>query len=236
MGNTQKEHKHLSITDMSEEDRPREKMLAKGAEALSKAELLGILLGSGNTKQTAVELAGDILDDSDGNLVELGKRTIKELMAYNGVGEAKAITVAAALELGRRRNLEVALEKPQVRGSADIFAIFHPMLADKHTEEFWLLMLNRANRVIGMEQLSNGGVSGTLVDIKLALKKSIDRLADAVVFCHNHPLETLSPSREDDNVTHRLRKAFEAVEIRVLDHVIVAGGKYYSYSDHDRLH
>ena len=235
MENTNNERKHRAITEMKEEDRPREKLLAKGAESLTESELIGILLGSGNTRQTAVELASDILHDSKGNLVELGKRTIKELMEYNGVGEAKAVTVAAALELGRRRAIEDALEKPQVKCSQDIFDIFHPMLADKHTEEFWLLMLNRANRVIGMERLSSGGVSGTLVDVKLALKKAIDRLADAVVFCHNHPSETLHPSKEDDNVTQRLRTGFGAVEIRVLDHVIVAGKKYYSYSDQGRL-
>ena len=232
---TEREEKHMSIMEMSEEDRPREKMLANGAEMLTNAELLGILLGSGNTRQTAVELAKEILKDSENNLVELGKKTIGELKRYNGMGDAKAVTVAAALELGRRRNLAEALEKPQVRDSSDIFKIFHPMIADKQTEEFWLLLLNRAHKVIGMEQLSSGGVSSTTVDTKLALKKAIDKLADAVVLCHNHPSESLRPSRDDDKVTHQLCEGFKAVEIRVLDHIIVAGEKYYSYSDDGRL-
>ena len=226
----------LNIKDWAEEDRPREKMLLKGVGALSDAELLGILIGSGNKNETAVELAQRILHSVSNNLNILGKQEIKELIRnFNGIGEAKAITIAAAMELGKRRKLSEVVIQPQITSSVTVFEIFHPILADLRHEEVWVLLLNRANKVLKKIQVSNGGVTGTVVDIRMIMKEAIDSLASAMVLCHNHPSGNSNPSDDDDNITRRLKEAGQIMDIRLLDHIIVCDHSYYSYMDRGRM-
>lgn len=226
----------LNIKDWAEEDRPREKMLLKGVSALSDAELLGILIGSGNKKETAVELAQRILHSTENNLNTLGKLAIKELIKnFNGIGEAKAITIVAALELGKRRKLSEIVVQPQITSSETVYQIFHPILADLKHEEVWVLLLNRANKILKKIQVSKGGVAGTIVDIRLIMKEAIDSLASAMILCHNHPSGNSNPSGDDDKITHKLKEAGQIMDIRLLDHIIVCDHTYYSYLDKGRI-
>ena len=227
--------KKLNIKDWAEEDRPREKLLAKGVPILSDAELLAILIGSGNRDETAVELSQRILHSVGNNLNTLGKLTIKDLMKFKGIGEAKAITIVAATELGRRRKSAEAVIEPNICHSKDIFEIMHPLLADLPHEETWVLLLNRSNRIIKRHQVSKGGLSGTVVDIRTIMKEAIDTLATAMILCHNHPSGNVNPSREDDNITAKLKNAGEVMNISLLDHVIICDHTYYSYRDENRL-
>jgi DNA repair protein radc len=231
----EKRHK-LNIKDWAEEDRPREKMLLKGVGSLSDAELLGILIGSGNKNETAVELAQRIFHSVSNNLNILGKLEIKDLIKnFNGIGEAKAITIVAALELGKRRKLSEAIIQPQITSSEDIYHIFHPILADLKHEEMWVLLLNRANKVLKKIQVSKGGITGMVADIRMIMKEALDSLASAIILCHNHPSGNSNPSADDDNVTRRLKDAGIIMDIRLLDHIIVCDHSYYSYMDKDRL-
>lgn len=226
----------LNIKDWAEEDRPREKMLLKGVSALSDAELLGILIGSGNKSETAVELSQRILHSVSNNLNTLGKLEIKDLIKdFKGIGEAKAITIVAALELGKRRKLSEALVSPQITSSKDVYDIFHPILADLKHEEVWVLFLNRANKVVKNIQISKGGLTATVVDIRLIMKEGIQSLASAMVLCHNHPSGNTQPSDDDDQITKRLKEAGHIMYIRLLDHIIVCDNSYYSYMDTGRL-
>ncbi|MDR0823604.1 MAG: DNA repair protein RadC [Prevotella sp.] len=222
----------LNIKDWAEEDRPREKMLLKGVSALSDAELLGILIGSGNKAETAVELAQRILHSVSNNLNTLGKLEIKDLIKnFNGIGEAKAITISAALELGRRRKSSEAVVQPQITSSESVYNIFHPVLADLKHEEVWVLLLNKANKVIKKLQVSKGGIAGTVVDVRVIMKEAIDSLASAMILCHNHPSGNPKPSGEDDTITRRLKEAGRIMDIHLLDHIIVCDHSYYSYID-----
>lgn len=226
----------LNIKDWAEEDRPREKMLLKGVSALSDAELLGILIGSGNKSETAVELSQRILHSVSNNLNTLGKLEIRDLIKdFKGIGEAKAITIVAALELGKRRKLSEALVSPQITSSKDVYDIFHPILADLKHEEVWVLFLNRANKVVKNIQISKGGLTATVVDIRLIMKEGIQTLASAMVLCHNHPSGNTHPSDDDDQITKRLKDAGHIMDIRLLDHIIVCDNSYYSYMDTGRL-
>lgn len=225
----------LSIKDWAEEDRPREKMMQKGAGALTDAELMAILIGSGNRKETAVELSRRILQSTDNNLNQLGKYHLADLTRFSGIGEAKAITILAALELGRRRKLAEAVQRDQIEGSHSVYAIFHPILADIPHEEFWVLLLNQSNRVITRVKISQGGVAATVVDVKLILKSALMELAPAIILCHNHPSGNKLPSPQDDSLTEKIKRAAKEMDIRVLDHVIVCDGQYYSYADEGRL-
>lgn len=226
----------LNIKEWAEEDRPREKMLLKGVSSLSDAELLGILIASGNKNETAVELAQRILHSVGNNLNSLGKVGVKEFIRnFNGIGEAKAITIVAALELGRRRKLAEASILPQIRTSADAYEIMHPILADLLHEEVWALLLNKANKVMKKVQVSKGGISSTVVDIRLIMKEALDSLATAIILCHNHPSNNRQPSPEDDMVTLRLKEACKIMDIDLLDHIIICDIGYYSYLDKDRL-
>jgi DNA repair protein RadC len=226
---------YRAITAWAEEDRPREKMLLKGKSALSDAELLAILIGSGTVGQSAVTLAQDILSSVDRNLHELGKRSIPELQRFKGIGEAKAITIAAALELGRRRQLSDLRERPRITGSRDAFHAMAPLLTDLHHEEFWLLLLNKANEVFARERLSTGGMAGTVVDVKLLFKTAFDARAAAAIAVHNHPSGNLQPSQADIELTRRLRKAGELLDLPLLDHLIVSERGYYSFADEGML-
>lgn len=223
--------KKLNINQWAEDDRPREKMMAKGSGALSDAELLAILVGSGNTEETAVELMRRMMIDCGGNLNNLARWGVSEFSRYKGMGPAKSITIMAALELGRRRNLQQAEERIAIRSSHDIFDIFHPMMRDLPLEEFWILLLNQAGKVIEKIRISNGGIAGSLVDIRTVLREALLRYATQIAAIHNHPSGTRQPSMEDRNVTDRLRKACETMNIRLIDHVIVSESGYYSFAD-----
>lgn len=224
-----------AITAWAEEDRPREKMMLKGCHALSDAELIAILIGSGTVGESAVALAQRILAQASGNLHELGKRSVKDLQRFKGVGEAKAITIVAALELGRRRQLSDLRERPRITNSRDAFNTVAPLLTDLHHEEFWILLLNRNHEVFARERLSSGGMAGTVVDIKLVLKTALDARAAAFVAVHNHPSGNLNPSSEDNALTKRLQQAGQIIDLPLLDHLIVSERGYYSFADQGLL-
>lgn len=226
---------YRAITAWAEEDRPREKMLLKGKNALTDAELLAILIGSGTVGQSAVALAQGILASVGGNLHELGKRSVSELQRFKGIGQAKAITIAAALELGRRRQLSDLRERPRIAGSNDAFQIVAPLLTDLHHEEFWVLLLNKANEVVARERLSTGGAAGTVVDAKILFKTALDARAAAAIAIHNHPSGSLQPSQADMDLTRRLRKAGELLDLPLLDHLIVSERGYFSFADEGML-
>ena len=225
----------LPITAWAEEDRPREKMLLKGRQTLSDAELLAILLGSGTVGESAVSLARRLLVAVDNNLHELGKRSLHDLQRFKGVGEAKAITIAAALELGRRRQLSDLRERPKIGSSRDAYQAIAPLLTDLSHEEFWLLLLNKANEVMARERLSTGGMSGTVVDIKMVFKSALDARASGIIAVHNHPSGNLQPSMADQELTRRLRRAGEMLDLPLLDHLIISERGYYSFADEGAL-
>ena len=221
----------LTIKEWNPDDRPREKLLNKGKEALSDAELLAILIGSGTRKYTAVDIAKLILESTGNNLNELGKRSVKDLIKEKGIGEARAITITAALELGRRRQAAQPIERPQITSSTDAYNILSPILADLPHEEFWVLFLNRANRVIAKDRISSGGIAGTVVDIRIVFKRALEELATSIILAHNHPSGNRTPSQADLELTKNIKTAGSFLEIAVLDHIIVSGTTFYSFMD-----
>ncbi len=223
--------KPLNIKDWNPEDRPREKLLLKGTSALSDAELIAILIGSGTANLSAVEVSKKILQQGNNNLNQLAKLSVKDLMKTKGIGEAKAITIVAALELGRRRKEVDQEEKPKIGVSKDAYDQLKGDLIDLPHEEFWVLLLNRANRVLKKKKISEGGVSGTVADPKIIYKMALEELASGVVVAHNHPSGNLTPSQSDIDLTKRLKEAGRFLEIQLLDHLIIAGTKYYSFAD-----
>lgn len=225
----------LSINHWAEEDRPREKMAAKGAASLSDAELLAILIGSGNAEESAVDLMRKVLADCGNNLNTLGKLRLDELQKYKGIGMAKAITIMAACELGKRRKLTEVQERKRLETSQDIYEFMHPRMQDLDIEESWVILLNANLKVIDVVCLSNGGINSTLVDVRVVLREAIVKRATMLVLCHNHPSGSVRPSREDDVLTSKMQKAALAVNIPMLDHVIVTDGGYFSYNDEGRL-
>lgn len=225
----------LTITQLSVDDRPREKMMMHGARALSNAELLAILIGSGNVEETAIELSQRILNDADNNFNRLGKYDLKELMSYKGIGEAKAITIMAAMELGRRRREDEMPERPVLNTSQKVYDYMRQRLVDLPHEEFWAILINRAGRVIDTVMVSKGGTAATTVDVKIILKAAIQSLASAIVLCHNHPSGACKPSREDEQSTHRVKEAAQLMSISVVDHIIVCENNYYSFADNGKL-
>jgi len=226
----------ISIKNWAEEDRPREKILLKGISALSDAELLAIIIGSGNSRESAVELSQRILFSANNNLNVLGKYTAKQLISgFRGIGKAKAISIIAALELGKRRKYSEIVNREQITCSRDIFEYFHPMLCDLRHEEFWILALNRSNKIIDKIKISQGGVSQTVVDFKLILKEVLDRLASGLVLCHNHPSGNKKPGRDDDLMTRQIIEACRMFDIYVFDHLVITDDDYFSYADEGRL-
>lgn len=221
----------LKIREWAEEDRPREKLLAKGLMSLTDAELIAIIIGSGNSDETAVDLSKKILQSAENNLNALGKFTVSDLQKFKGIGEAKAISIVAALELGRRRKRYEIPEKQQIQSSNDVYEIFQPMLSDIPHEEFWVLLLNRSNRIIEKLRVSQGGVSGTVTDIRLILKPAIEKLASSIILCHNHPSGNNRPSENDISITHKAKDAAKTMDIGVLDHIIICEKNYYSFAD-----
>jgi DNA repair protein RadC len=225
----------LSISLWAEEDRPREKMVMHGSEALSDAELLAILIGSGSTKESAVDLMKRLLNDCGNNLNTLGKKSIHELCQYNGIGEAKAITILSACELGKRRQLEKVQERKRIDSANAIYDYMHPLMQDLATEEAWILLMNQNYRLIKTVRISRGGISETAVDIRIILKEALLCNATVVALCHNHPSNNPSPSRDDDRLTERVKKACDIMRIYLLDHLVVTDGAYYSYHEQGRL-
>ncbi len=225
-------YKQLSgIKSWAEEDRPREKLLDKGRHVLTEAELIAILIGSGSRDETAVELSKRILASTGNNLNELGKLTVSELCRFKGIGEAKAISIIAALELGRRRKETEIVKREKIVTSKDAFEIMKPFMADLPHEEFWLLMLNRANSFIKKELISRGGVSGTVVDTKIIFKAACENYASSIIICHNHPSGNLKPSDADLKITKNIKEAGRIMEIQLLDHLIISENSFYSFAD-----
>lgn len=225
------EYKKLKIKDWAAEDRPREKLLAKGSRALTDAELIAILIGSGNLNETAVELSKRILSSVDNSLNELGRKNIDFLQAFNGIGEAKAVTISAALELGKRRKEAEVFNKNKIGGSKDAADFFFPILGDLNHEEFWVMLLNRGNKIIDTFMISQGGISGTVIDVRLILKTALEKLASSIILCHNHPSGTMQASDADLKITTKIKNAAEIMDITVLDHLIIAQNSYLSFAD-----
>lgn len=225
----------LTITQWAEEDRPREKMMMHGASALSNAELLAILIGSGSAEESAVELTRKILNDYHNNLNELGKASIEELCRYKGIGSAKAISILAASELGKRRKEESVKERITILSSKDVYECFYPLMCDLPTEECWVLLLNQASKVIDKVKISAGGLSATAVDVRCILREALMKRASAIVLCHNHPSGNIRPSKEDDLLTKHVAQASGCMDIRLVDHIILTDGAFYSYADEGRI-
>ena len=223
--------KSFSIKSWAEDDRPREKLLSKGKQALSDAELIAILIGSGSRAESAVELSKRILVSINNNLSSLGKLSVVDLMKFKGIGEAKAISIITALELGRRRRLEEALELPKITGSKAIFDIMQPLIGEIATEEFWIVYLNNSNKVLHKSQLSSGGLTGTVVDVRLVFKKAVEINSTAIILCHNHPSGNTKPSDADIQLTKKMKLGGETLDVKVLDHVIITEKAYFSFAD-----
>ncbi len=225
----------LNINQWAEEDRPREKMERLGAEALSDAELLAILVGSGSPQEDAVSLMKRILSDCNNNLNTLGKMTLRQLCEYNGVGPAKAITILAACELGKRRQMEKPEERPDLGTATKIYNHMHPVLQDCDVEEFWLLLMNQNNRLIKKVRISHGGITEVSVDIRIIMREAVLANATIIAVCHNHPSGNLRPSTADNDLTNQLQRACQLMRIHFMDHVILTDGNYFSYRETGRL-
>lgn len=225
----------LNINQWAEEDRPREKLERLGAEALSNAELLAILIGSGSTKESAVDLMKRVLNECNNNLNTLGKKSINDLTEYNGIGEAKAITILAACELGKRRAKEKAEERVDLGSATAIYNYMHPQMQDLDVEEAWIVLMNQNYKMIKAQRISHGGISETAVDIRIIMREAILNKSTVLALCHNHPSNNAMPSGEDDRLTQRVKKACEVMRIHFLDHIIVTDGRYYSYREEGRL-
>lgn len=225
----------MNITDLSEEDRPREKFEAQGADGLSTSELLAILIGSGNNEENAVQLMQRIMNCCDGSLCTLGRMSISELCAFKGVGKAKAITLLAACEVGRRRALEDSRQRVTFRNSQQIYEYFLSKMQDKPTEESHVMLLNNNLRLISSKLISRGGITGTVVDVRLILKEALLAGATNIVLCHNHPSGNPRPSQQDDALTEKVKQSAQLMDIRLLDHLIVTSDEYYSYQEEGRL-
>lgn len=225
----------LNINQWAEEDRPREKMAALGAEALTNAELLAILIGSGSTKESAVDLMKRVLSDCQNNLNTLGKRSIRQLCEYNGMGPAKAITILAACELGKRRQMESPEERPDLGTATRVYNHMRPLMQDLDVEEFWVLLLNQNYRLIKKVRIARGGITEVSVDVRIIMREAILAGATILAVCHNHPSGSIAPSRQDDAITQTIKRACELMRLHLMDHVIVADGQYFSYHEAGKL-
>lgn len=225
----------FSIKNWSQDDQPREKLRDKGKSSLSDAELVAIIIGSGNRNESAVDLCKRILARVDNNLNALGKLSLKQLMEFKGIGEAKAITIAAALELGRRRKFEDAVKQDKISSSRDVYNIMQPIVGELSHEEFWILYLNNSNKVLQKMLLSKGSITGTLVDVRLVLKQALELGAVALVLCHNHPSGTLQPSLADKQITKKLSNGALSLDIKILDHLIITEKAYFSFADENQM-
>ena len=230
------DERRLTIREWAEDDRPREKMLHKGSQSLSDAELLAILIASGNKDESAVELSRRIMHECGDNINELARLSIHDLCKrFKGIGEAKAITIMAALELGKRRKISETLERKKITSSKDLFDLFEPLLVDLPHEEFWIGLLNGANKVIETRCLTQGGTKQTVVDIPMLLKMALEKSAQTVVVAHNHPSGQNRPSHEDEQITRKIKIGCEAIGIAFIDHIIIARGQYFSFADEGKM-
>jgi DNA repair protein RadC len=229
------EESSKSIKEWAVEDRPREKLLSHGIQSLSHSELIAILIGSGTRNRSAVDLARRILDNANNDLDQLGRFTVSDFMKIKGIGRAKAIAIVSALELGRRRKLSETSNRLKITSSGDVFEVLYQHLADLSHEEFWILLLNRSNKIIQKRKISQGGISGTVTDIRMILKFAIEALASAMILCHNHPSGNLQPSEADIQITRKLKEAAGLMDIGLLDHIIIAGKGYFSFADENLL-
>ncbi len=225
----------MSLKFLAEDDRPREKFLLKGKNSLSDAELLAIIMGSGNREESAVELGRRILNSVDNNWHQLSLLSVQDLMKFKGVGEAKAISIATALEIGRRKSSQEVPEKKKISESKDAYQILKPYLSDLRTEEFWALFLNQNNKVIFQTQLTNGGISQSLVDIRILFKTALEHFSTAIIVAHNHPSGNLKPSQEDLKITKQISEAGKLMNISLLDHLIITQNAYFSFADESLL-
>ena len=229
------QEEYTSIKNWATEDRPREKLLLKGIDSLSNAELLAILIATGSRKESAVELAKKIFAKFDNSLNLLGKCTVDDLTEIKGIGQAKAITILSAMELGRRRKISDVMEKKVIRSSMDTFHLFGSLLGDLPHEEFWVLLLSRSNKIIEKFRVSQGGVSATVTDTRIIIKQAILKLASGIILCHNHPSGNMQPSQSDIELTKKVKEACKLLDILVLDHVIVSEKSFYSFADEGRI-
>ena len=225
----------MSIKFLSEDDRPREKFLLKGKSALSDSELLAIILGSGNTQESAVELSRRILKSVDNNWQKLSLLSIKDLMKFKGIGEAKAISIATALEIGRRKASQEIPEKVSIKSSADAYTVFLEHLSDLRTEEFWVIFLNQKNQIIYKSQISKGGITGTIVDVRVLFKIALEHFATSIIVAHNHPTGNLKPSEADLKITKNIKSAGEILNIKLADHLIIGENTFFSFQDQGLL-
>ncbi|RCU42261.1 JAB domain-containing protein [Chryseobacterium lacus] len=225
----------MSIKFLAEDDRPREKFLMKGKNALSDAELLAIIMGSGNRQESAVDLARRVLNTVENNWHQLSKLSVKDLMKFNGVGEAKAISIASALEIGRRRAAQEVPERKKITCSKDVFEFLKPYLGDLQTEEFWAVLVNQNNRILHFSQLTTGGISSSIVDVRILFKTALEHFATAVFVAHNHPSGNLKPSQEDIRITKQIAEGGNFLNIKLLDHLILNQTSYYSFADEGLL-
>lgn len=230
-----KKYRKLSIRDWALEDRPREKLVANGISSLSNAELLAIIIGSGTRTDTAVELSKKVLNMVSNNLHELGKMDLASLKKIPGIGPARAMAIISCIELGRRRNTSGRPTEKKISGSKDVFELFHPLLGDLNHEEFWILLLSRSNRVLDRVRISQGGISGTIIDTRIILKNAVDRLSSSIILCHNHPSGNLKPSDADIRITNKLKDSAQIMDINLIDHIIVADNSYFSFADEGLL-
>ncbi len=225
----------FSIKNWKEDDRPREKLIIKGKSILSDAELIAILIGSGSRNESAVELSKRILASVNNNLNALARLSVEQLTQFKGIGEAKAVSIITALELGRRRRLEEALEQSKITSSKDVFEIMQPIIGDLQHEEFWVLYLNNSNKIIDRSQVSKGGITSTLVDTRLVFKKAMEISAVGIILAHNHPSGMLKPSEPDKKLTQKIKIAGETLDIKILDHLIITEKAYFSFADTNNL-
>jgi len=225
----------LTIAQWAEEDRPREKLRDKGAMTLSDAELLAILIGSGSTKESAVELMKRLLNDCHGNLNTLGKMSIRDLCQYNGIGEAKAITIIAACELGKRRQAETPEERPELNSATRIYNHMHPLMQDLDVEEFWALLMNQSFKLIKKVRIAHGGISEVSVDLRIIVREAVLVNATIIAVCHNHPSGSIRPSRQDDELTRSIKQGCDIMRLHFMDHVIITDGQYFSYHEAGKI-
>ncbi|HDR67557.1 MAG TPA: DNA repair protein RadC [Bacteroidaceae bacterium] len=227
---------HLSgIPTWAVEDRPREKLLSGGVQNLSDTELLAVIIASGTRNQSAVDLAREILKNVDYDLHRLSRLSVQELGRLKGIGPAKAVKIISAMELGTRKHHSKRKQMPRISSSNDVYRIFQPLIGELEHEEFWILILNRSNTVLGKTKISQGGLSGTVIDTRLILKNAIDRLATSIIACHNHPSGNIQPSEADKKITASLKNSAEMMEIKFLDHIIIADRNYFSFADEGLL-
>jgi len=227
--------KKLTIKSWAIKDRPREKLILQGKSTLTDAELLAILIGSGTKKESAVALGKRILNSVHNNMNELAALSLENLKEFKGIGEAKAVSIITALELGKRRHFEIVEQKPIIKSSKDVFQIMLPMIGELQHEEFWVLYLNNSNKVIAKEQLSKGGITATMVDVRLLYKKAVALTTVGVIVCHNHPSGKLTPSKSDELLTQKIKEAGQTLDIKLLDHLIITQKDYFSFADNQKL-